>query len=424
MKRLVAAFAARALILLFGDVRSELRALRRSPGFTLSSVLLLAIGIGANAAVYSLLNAALLRPLPFRAPEQLVTVDNVDLPYDFGGRRYKPRAYLSDLNQLTIFDGVSAHAVGALNFGGEGGSLRVSIAYVTVDFFRTLGRFPFMGRGFRAEDGSSGGNPHVAVLSHRIWQQEFGGARSAIGRPVVLNERQYRVIGVMPPEFNYPSNPDIWLPIAVPITNNEIFDAFKLYVPLTVIGRLRPGVSVGAANQAVARLERAYPTWSFVDDSGAQRIVRPLRASLVGGSTRHALSVLMVAAAFVLGVACVNLAGLFSVRAVARYHDLSIRWLLGASSARLLQQTLTEAILLGLMGTACALLVAKFGMSVLGSLLPRDLSAVSPPSLDARVTCFAAAAAILSVAAVGLFSSGGIWASRAPLTNSPGRRLV
>lgn len=387
------------------DVRVTLRALRRAPAYAASAALLMTIGIGATTATYSVIDAAVLRPLPLPAPQRLVTIENTDIAYDVGPRRIKPRAYVSDLQQLGVFSAVGAMASGALNVSGAGEASRASVAYVTTDFFRVMGRTPMLGRAFTLGEGTNGGDWHVAILSHRFWMQRFGGSRGVLGRSITLNDHRYRVIGVMPADFTVPSFPDLWLPFPLPISSSQVFEAFGMFIPTQTVARLRPGVSVRAANDAVARLERGFPTWSYMADS-ARVLVEPMQSALVSAKLRDAVVALGAAAAFILVLASLNLAGLLSARGMRRGQELAVRIVLGASRADIVHLFLVEALLLSVAGAAGGVVVALLSMPTLDALLPPQLLAIARPTLDLRLLLFAIGVSVL-VTTVVTVSFGG-----------------
>lgn len=370
------------------DARVTLRALRRSPVCAASAVLLMSIGIGATTATYSVIRAALLQPVSLPAPQQLVTVENPDIPYDFGALHFKPRAYVSDLQQLGVFTAVAAEASGALNLGGVGDASRASVAYVTMGFFRAMGRAPILGRAFTTSEGTNGGDRHVAIVSHRFWMQRLGGSRRVLGRSITLNDRRYRVVGVMPADFTFPSFPVVWLPFPLPVSNNQVFEAFGMYIPTRTIARLRPGVPVRAADEAVARLESQFPTRSYMADS-ARVLVTPIESALVSANLSNAVVALGAAAAFVLVLASLNLGGLLSTRAMRRRQELGVRVALGASRTDIVRLFLVEALVLGAAGAAGGVIVALLIMPVLDALLPAQVLAISRPTIDLRVLVFA-----------------------------------
>ena len=224
---------------LFADVRYGLRQLRVAPRFTLAVVLVLALGIGANTAVFSAIDAAFLRPLPFPAPDRLVALSWVNIPAAVMRGRPAGMPSLDDYRTDTAtFASVAAYASGGLNLTGGNSPERASITYVTADFFSTIGHRAMLGRVPDSVEFAVGG-PKVAVLSHALWRREFGGATNVIGHNVRLNGESYTVIGVMPEDFHFPSATDLWLPLALPF-DLDIIAAFRNTLPAQVIARLAP----------------------------------------------------------------------------------------------------------------------------------------------------------------------------------------
>lgn len=389
----------RPLLTLEQDTRATLRALRRAPAFTATAVLLMTLGIGATTATYSVIDTAMFRPLPLPSPQQLVTVANVDLPYDLGRTIPKVQPYIGDLDGLGVFSAVAAEASGAMNFGVGGEAARVPIAYVTTGYFRTMGRAPILGRSFTAAEGTNGGDWHVAILSHGLWMQQFGGSQQVLGRSFTLNNHEYRVVGVMPADFTFPSAPALWLPFPLPISTSEVFEAFGMYIPTSIVARLRPGASVQSADAAVVRLERDYATWSYMTDS-AGVLVKPMESSLMSTNARHALFALGAAAVLVLTLAALNLAGLLSARGMRRERELAVRVALGASSGDIVRLFFVEALVLSAAGAGGGILVARLSMRTLDALLPPKLLAIAQPSLDLRLLVFAIGVSLLVSAAM------------------------
>ncbi|MGH7505839.1 MAG: ABC transporter permease, partial [Longimicrobiales bacterium] len=347
------------------DARVGVRGLRRSPGFTVTTLLTVACGVGATTAVFSAVDAALLRPLPFESPDRLVTVD-VGIP--FGGSVYpdNPPDIIDVRDQSDVFAGVAAYAPGGVNLSGVGAPRRIRVGVVTPDLFATLGVAPVLGRGFTSEEGERGG-PAVAVLSYGLWASAFGADPDVTGRVVTLNGKAYTSAGVMPRGFGFPEEAEVWVPLTVPATF-ESFEYFRQYMPSRVVARLASRVSV---EQAEARLAGVWARSSEDEDpaAGATDRVSPLRRSLVG-DRQAALFVLLGATALVLLVACANVAHLLLARAVDRRREIALRTILGASSTRVLRQILTENMLLavagGLLGVAVAFAIGR----VLDVLIP------------------------------------------------------
>lgn len=397
---------------LSNEFRLAIRALARSPVYAGSSVLLIALGIGATAATYGAIHTAVLRPLLLPAPQELVAVQNVDIPYNLGMNFPRPRADLQELAGLDVFSGVAADAVGAMNLGGGGEAERVSVAYVSSDYFQAMGVAPVAGRTFTADEGTAGGDWHVAVLSYQLWIQRFGGSNGAVGGRITLNGHTYRVIGVMPRDFTFPAAPALWLPLPLPISNFDIFEAFGNFIPIEIVARLRRGVSLRSANLAVARLERGYPTWSYMSDSAAV-LVQPLQGSMMTARSRHALLGIGVAAVLVLVLATANFAALLAARTIRRLPDLRVRVMLGASRAHITRMVGMEALLLGVTGALGGILVARGCLPILDSILPPGLLAVARPTVDPTLIFLAVGmsvlvAAIVTVAFARAFGRGGV----------------
>ena len=237
------------------DVRYGLRQLASAPRFTIAVIAVLALGIGANTAIFSVIDAALLRPLPFAAPDRLVAVSNMDLPFEAATGQPKSQPELSDFRaDSAAFSSVAAYAHGSLNLVGGTDPIRTQIAYVTDDFFHTLGRTTALGREPAAAEFRRGGSK-VVVIGNSLWQQQFGGERNVLGREITLNAVRYTVIGVMPPDFRFPAGVEVWIPLALPF-GFDIMEAFRNYLPSEGIARLAPNATIAHASQHVDALRR------------------------------------------------------------------------------------------------------------------------------------------------------------------------
>jgi putative ABC transport system permease protein len=396
---------------LMNDIRYGARKLLHSPGFTVTIVAVLALGIGANTAIYSAVDAAFFRPLPFANPDRLVSLPNVDVPLNLGGpsapNRPKSTADATDFAKLDVFESFAVHAVGGLNLEGGVEPQRAAVAHVTLDFFKTLGRFPIVGRAFTTEEETSGG-PHAVILSHRVWVTQFGGNPSVIDKTVALNQTSYRVVGVMPADFSFPANADLWVPLPIPV-DWGVIEAFKSFIRSNGIARLAPGVTPRQAAQRVLALERGYPRGSkiVVNDSTLGLAVAPLQRSLLPQQRRNALVILMASAALVLLIACANVVNLLLSRAVGRRREMAIRGVLGATRARIFRQLVVESVMLSLAGAIAGLVVARVGLSAINGLVPAELSAVAPTRIDPRVLLFTLAIALATGILFGIWPAFG-----------------
>ena len=366
---------------LLKDVKFGVRTLLKRPGFTLVAVLTLALGVGANTAIFSVVNGVLFKPLPLKESERLVLV--------YETTPTQPRSYISVPNLedyragTRSFESFATYVPQSVNLTGGGEPERVVGAFLPSSFFKTVGVEPALGRAFLPEDDAEGAG-RVTVLSHETWQRKFGADPSAIGKSLILNGEPYEVIGVMPEGFGYPiSTPDMLLP-AQKWPNYEVArSAHNCWV----VGRLKPGVTREAAEEELRvvarRLEEAYPE----DNRGRGIQVIGLHESVVE-DIRPALLVLLGAVGFILLIACANIANLLLARGAARHKEMALRSALGASRARLLRQLLTETLLLALVGGAAGILLAQWGVDALLALNPAELPAPQGVRLDARVLAF------------------------------------
>jgi putative ABC transport system permease protein len=372
------------------DVRYAIRVYSRRPLATALALVALTLAIGATTGVFSVVNALLLRSLPFRAPERMVQLQPTHgMDTSSGFHRWRTgSAFLED---AATYEGAQ------MNLSRSGESVRVTVAETSSNFFTLLGCEPVVGRSFaRGEDAPGKGG--VAVIGYGLWQQLFGGDGRAIGSTILLNGQPMTVVGIAPRFFDFPSRTAVWTP--------TVFDFDRLpktsVTFLETVGRLKPGLTLPqAASMFEAELSRENPDALKRDAENRPRLI-PLREQLAG-PVRRASVVLMGGVFFVLLIACANVANLVLTRVVDRRRELVVRAALGASRARLAQQLITETVLLGLVGAAAGLLVANWAASLATAAQPAQLAAQEYSVLDWRVMSFAVGVAVITGAMFGLF---------------------
>ena len=377
-----------------GDLRYGLRTLRRDPGFALIAVLTLALGIGANTAMFSALDAVLLRPLPFAEPHRLVEMDAVNIPSERFGEDSRPKSYpdLQDARALNVFTSIAAYAPGALNLSGVGAPRRVNVGVVTDNFFETIGVAPVRGRSFSEEEGRPNG-PRVALVSYAFWRSQLGGAALA-GQNITLNGTDYAVIGVLAPGFAFPEQSEIWIPLTVPVSSAS-WEPFRQYIPSRLIARLAPDVTVATAAQRFRSLFTPYVTEKRPLDDLVGEGVRPLQGALVGERGK-VLLILLGSTTLVLLVACANVANLLLSRSSVRRREFAVRAAIGATPARVFRQLLVESVLLATIAGALGIAIAVAAVRLLDALVPRSLAGAAPIQLDARVLAFTVSVSVLA----------------------------
>lgn len=391
------------------DVRYGARKLMQSPGFTIAVVLVLALGIGINSAIFSAVDAALLRPLPFRDAERLAALRVIRPPSAMrinGAPAPKRAPDTDDVAAMgDVIEAMGSYAPGSLNLSGGNEPARVKVALATPSLFPMLGATPALGRNFVNAEGSEQAN--VVMLSYGVWRRQYGGDSSVIGRSILLNGLPYTVIGVMEKKFIYPAGTDLWIPLSLPFEwKGAGGEAFHNYLPLSTIVKLKPGVDALTAGKRVRALYAPFETAESPVKHTAAELVLPLQETIVK-DRRTALLVLMGAAVLVLLTACANVTNLLLARAAARRREIEIRAALGASRTRIVQQLLTESVLLSLAGGVLGIAFAYSGLRLLTTLMPPQLVDLAPPSIDSRVLGFSLLLATMTGLLFGLWPAFG-----------------
>lgn len=375
------------------DLRYAVLMLRRTPAFTAVALIALTLGIGANTAIFTVVNAVLLQPLPFEHAEQLVVLRSKNPAVRAGEFPLSPPDFLDYRSQNHVFSLMSIARSEPFLYAGAGGAERLPGTLVSPEFFDLLGAKPAIGRGFRAGDD----NAQLAVLSFGLWQRQFGEQRNILGNPIQLNGKPYTIIGVAPRGFDFPPRTALWTPFE--FGPRQLRARALRYTG--VIARLHPGVPIKRAQAELgaiaARLARQYPA----DNAGWEVIVRGLQEDTVG-NVRPAMLTLAAAVGFVLLIACANVANLLLARSIARRREISVRAALGAGKARLIRQLLTESLLVALAGAGLGLWLAGSAIRFLVQTSPNLLPRATEIHVNTPVLVFTVAMALLTGLLFGL----------------------
>jgi putative ABC transport system permease protein len=407
---------------LLQDLRYGLRMLAKNPGFTAVAVMTLALGIGANTAIFSVVNAVLLRPLGYRDPDTLVRLWENDTHGNLGPYFSVSVPNFVDWRQQNqVFENMGAFASVPFALTGGGGPEQIQGAFVTTSVLQLLGVGPTLGRAFLPQEDQPGKDREV-ILSYGLWQRRFGDDRTAIGKSLTLDGNIYAVVGVMPRDFDFPPNSEtrVWVPMAF---SPGMLQQRAAHI-VNVVARLKQGVTLRQARSGMEtialRLEQEYPD----SNKGWRATILPLHDAVVR-DVRPALLVLLSAVGLVLLTACANIANLFLARVAARQREIAIRTALGAGGIRLIRQLLTESMLIATAGGALGLLFALWGVEGLLALKPQEMPVIGTVNFDWRVWTFASTATFACAVFFGLAPIGqGLGKDLSKILKEGGRSLT
>lgn len=385
---------------LFQDLRYGIRTLLKQPGFSMVAIIILALGIGASTAIFTVVNAALIRSLPYRAPEQLYHLWETTPQKEYARREFSYPDY-QDYQQNQVFDGVAAYTGGGGILTGYGEPERIFSPGASANFFTTLGVEPFLGRTFQPGEDKPGA-PRVVVLSYGWWQRRFGGDQNILGQSLTISGLPYTVVGILPPGFQFALRPaDVWLPYQP----GEAQLTRRFMHGTNMIARLKSDVPLAQAQTAMSEIASRIEREHQASHAGTTVTLIPLQEQMVG-QVKPILLLLLGAVGFVLLIACANVASLLLTRSLARQKEVAIRAALGAGRGRIVRQLLTESVLLSVAGGVAGLLIARWSIDGLVAVLPQTqlnaLPFLNNLHVDGGILAFACGLSLVTGVVFGL----------------------
>ena len=376
------------------DIRFGIRSLLKQPAFTSLAILTLALGIGANTAMFSVISAVLLRPLPYTQPDRLVWMN--ESGDEVANRMLSYPNFVDWRERNHVFESMSTYRTWSMTVTGTDEPQNISAGMVTADYFKVMGVTPILGRAFTAEDDRPGANP-VAVISYGFWQKHFAGDTGVIGKTIALDDRAFNVIGVMPESFAHQGPPPLWVPIGPMDWNKR-----DVRIAGNVIARLKPGVTIQQAREDINAVSQQLALEHPVANAGANRVNVLSLQERITGDVGSGLWILFGAVALVLLIACANVANLMLARAATRRKEFAVRAALGATRARVVRQLLIESLLLALLGGAGGLLIATWSMTLLTRVAHEAIPRLEGLRLSYPVLGFSLAVSVASGIIFGL----------------------
>jgi predicted permease len=388
---------------IFADCRYALRMLHKNPGFTAVGILTLALGIGANTALFSVIDAVVLRPLPFHDSGRLVALHSIDLKDANQGGEISYPAFLDWRSRTRSFEAMSVWCTESFTYTGGDQPESVPAAMVSANLLSMLGVSPVLGRVFTVDEDQPTGDQLAVILSYEFWQTHFGGSSNLLGTALTLDNQKYSVVGVMPARFQFPiqsNRVELWTTVARDLRGKTAMAAQRGVSYLQVIARLKPGIQIPQARSDVLlvqeQLNLQYP------ENRPRGVVLQSESDQIAGAMRPVLLILLGAVGFVLLIACANVASLLLARSTVRQREFTVRAALGASRWMIVRQLLTESLMLAMTGAALGLLTAQWATGALVAMVPEGLARTSEISLDSRVLAFTFVVALVTGILFGL----------------------